>query len=238
MICLLAYLAYRRREKMLLTAVIPFLCLVAPSAIRRTIGALQDFKTRSKWAERYSGFLAPFITFTFIPFLLVIALSIFVPLIERRTFLIYVPFVLALISAGAMKLLRRRAWAGPVLVVLIALHAGSVSYFQSFPTDTRDYRGLALRIAPGIEENDLLFVYNKNWITTPIFYYLDWKKNHFVAESFSAEVRRSAPKRVWVLLLGPQGETRPMRQALNEFRLQSQFSARRARALLYVRNGR
>ncbi len=235
LICFLASLAHRRRQMMLMTALIPILCLIAPSVIRRSLAVVRKLQTSAKWMMRFPGGSSPFIALAFLPVFLTLLISIFVPLMERRTFLIYVPYILALLSAGAVSLFRSSVWMAAIIAVLIAIHAGSVAFFHFFPSDTRNYKGLALQILPELREDDLLFVYRKNWVTTPIFYYIDWKKNHFVADGYLAAVRRTEAKRAWVLLLGPQGETVPMRSALKGFRLQREFSALRARALLYVR---
>ena len=197
-------------------------------------------------AQHAPGLRGPFFYLAFLPAVLTIAISFWLPLLTTRTYLMLVPYQLALIAAGAASLMRR-PWPGvAVALLLVGAHLASVVHFWSFPTELIDYKDLAAKVGPRSQPSDLLFVNKQSYLVTPLFYYLDARDYRFVAEDYDEAVELNPEARVWVFEWPRVQVTRPrwtrennaMRAALEGFRVVERVQTRRATATLYARRQR
>jgi hypothetical protein len=231
----MAMLASKRQYLMMVAGFIPLLALLVPSALSRVSSLRRTvvFKRMNVFAEGQSLLFV----LAFVPALLVVGVSFAFPLLASRLLLLFTPFLLILIASGVRNYCRKLASGIPVCVLLLVLSVSSMAYFKSTPSDSRDYQELAQKIMANIEEPDLIFVPRKSWTTTPIFYHMTEATSRFVAEGLQAAVDRNPNSRVWLVLFGEQQPTEQMRAALSGFTAEQTISARRGRALLFVRNG-
>jgi hypothetical protein len=98
-----------------------------------------------------------------------------------------------------------------------------------------DYQNLAQKIIAHSKENDLIFVHERSWITTPIFYYLKKKQGQLVAGNFQDAVTHHPDSRIWLIQCGGLPPTDEMQAALTGLHRQDRVESRRSVALLYVR---
>src|SRR5262249_46687273 len=146
-----------------------------------------------------------------------------------------------IVLAGGWPSLRRRDRRWVVLALLLAgVHGASVRYFKTEPV-LRDYKALAARWVPHIEETDLIFVHGRghpyDWAVAPIYYYMNARRYHYVGKSFAEAVRNSPRSRVWVLSLQHAPAEREALEALAGRRLRQRIEATGMFAELYVADG-
>lgn len=165
-------------------------------------------------------------------FVISFKLSILAP----RAFLVFVPFLLILIAAGAVNTFRQNSrWAyAPAL--LLTVFAASVPYTSQLPGSPRDYKAIAAAIADDIRPDDLVFVRNRHWADTPLFYYLN--DVQFVVSDHAEALTKNPDARVWLITWpneyrGPERDAR--HEALAGYTRRAQHTALRASAELFVR---
>jgi hypothetical protein len=169
----------------------------------------------------------------------VVALSLFVPFLDQKYFLLFTPFLSIVIAAGmvrAVKAVRgRQRWlVGATLAAwLVAAHAASLRFYGGIDA-VIDYRGLASQLRSLLEEQDRIMVY-KHYAMTPIFYYLPALSAHYVGRDYEAAVREAPQERFWVISLQDASLPDPagIREAVAGCTLTQTLVARRIRAELY-----
>jgi uncharacterized membrane protein len=170
------------------------------------------------------------------PIFIMAATAQIMPLFAARTALLFTPYLLILVAGGVAMLIRgHKHWL--VLVPALALvHSASVVYNQDAKFEHHtDYKGLAEQLIPLIQPADLVFI-QRDFMISPIFYYLPATQYHFVASEYAQAVQQSPQARVWVLLPWDQPEPDAMASALNGFENRTTVSALHIKAVLYARS--
>ena len=89
------------------------------------------------------------------------------------------------------------ALAGMGLVVgAVSAHVASVNhYMEHRPKSPRDYKAPRRALEPRLQESDMILVRGNHWTTTPIFYYLNANRYHFVGKDYADQIpkRPNAP---------------------------------------------
>lgn len=168
---------------------------------------------------------------------LVLTLGLFVPFLVSRGMLILVPLLLLVLGAGLAELLRRSRPAGVLaLAGLAVLGITSVLYFRAKP-GPNDHRGLADAMTPRLLDDDRIFVPNRDWVTTPIYYHLPDRFDQLVAEGYAEATTHPDVDRVWVLRYSDIPTPPEMLDALASFRATDSVASLRSVAVLYERGG-
>ncbi|MEQ1899039.1 MAG: glycosyltransferase family 39 protein [Vicinamibacterales bacterium] len=219
--------AWREVSAAAVTPIFPLLTLLG-------YAGLTVLRVPHTWPKQ--GFVAGLSPLPFLgamTLLLTYAISVVQPAAVSRGLLIAVPPLLLTIAGGCIALLRIRRSAG-VAVLIFAGSAGaySLEWYRDYLID-RDYRGLAERLVPSLQEGDRLFVRNRDWLTTPFFYHLPDEHGRLIAKDYQKAIGRV--QRVWVINFDRQTTTPEMSAALGEFSEGETLFASRARATLYFR---
>jgi uncharacterized membrane protein len=171
-----------------------------------------------------------------VPIGMVAVVSIFIPLLASRGVMLFTPYLTIVLANGLYILAHRtRLWIF-IVVVLTVLYPLSIGYYKHGHHESpNDYKTLATQWIPRINDSDLIFI-QKHWVTTPIFYYLQWEHFSYIGENYFEELRNHPNVRVWVLTfpglpISPEEET-----ALKDYHIQDTIEALRIGAVLYVRN--
>jgi len=239
-------LALRRQYVVLLAAILPFLAL----AVVPGIGILRSALERSV-SVRTRAFVNAFLrvrggvslpaALALLPAVAVLLLSFWTSMLAPRALLMFAPFLLIVIAAGVANLSRRRLWAVFFAAALIASHVASIGHFRNYPTESRDYAGLAREMALHFEPGDIVFVLPGGWVTTPLFYHIQGLSPIYIADDYARAVIDKPLARVWVLSFGsPQPgayetTSEEMFDALTTFKPHTEVQALRSRAVLYTR---
>ena len=182
----LGELALRRQGRILALSLVVLVALVIP----RLGAVVQRWRGDSDVLGQGGGLalvaflaLAPF-TFLWL------ASVLWQPVLGVRLVLLFIPFLLLLVAVGLSTLIHRHpvGWAA-VAMTLGLLAVGAVLY-HPVPKARRDYRGFAAELLSGMAEGDLIWVPNRSWETTPLYYYLDlpresytrWNKGRWLAD--------------------------------------------------------
>lgn len=226
----LAAIAHGRNLPMAAVAVFPLLALAIPGAVviaARLVGALGPL-------ARIDPMLLLFLLTGLVAPLAVYAISFKVALAADRAFLVFLPSLLLLCAAGLSVLLQRRLTAVIAGAAVAGFFAWGLVYNARRPQSGNDYKGLAAQMQAAMQPGDLVLVRRRDWITTPLLYYLPDAR--LVAEDWSAAA--TAADRVWIIVWGQQGqEIRPpsIAAAVAGRTPAESVTARRGRAELYLR---
>jgi hypothetical protein len=152
-------------------------------------------------------------------------LSLFFPMFLSRGVLLYTPYLMLVLSKGLLALVRRtRLWI-VVAAILAVIHPLSIVHYRhSNHEHPTDYKSLAERWMPMIEDNDLIFV-QRHWATTPMFYYLARDRYFLVGANYAEEINRHPDSRVWVLSLEGIPMSSQMEKALQEYAQEKKLEA-------------
>ncbi len=141
-----------------------------------------------------------------------------------------------------MNLSRRRSLAVVLGAILIGIHLASILHFRSYPTEARDYGDLGRKMALHFEPGDMVFVVNRSWVSTPLYYYIDSLNPRYVADDYADALSDVPSARVWLLFFESprwgayETTTEEMRQALAGYVPSVDVQALRSRAILYVKD--
>lgn len=155
-------------------------------------------------------------------------------LFAPRGVLLYAPYSLLVLAKGLVALAHRtRLWVF-FAAILVLIHPLSVLHYKSghheYPTD---YKALAEKWGPEIENSDLVFVRRHDPITTPIFYYLKADRYRFVGSNYAEEIDKHPDSRVWFLYAPGHPLTPEMEEALAGYYVEDTIDAFRIQAVLY-----
>lgn len=136
--------------------------------------------------------------FSFVAPLLLFAASFKMSVLAPRAFTVFLPYQILLATGGIMWIWRRWPLAGlvPLLAILFAF-VSSVPYSWKDRGSPRDYQAIYEAIAPQVRADDLVFLRNRNWEDTPLFYYL--KIGKFVVSDWQEALEADPEARVWLI---------------------------------------
>jgi hypothetical protein len=237
-------LALRRQGLMAPTVAVPLLALGLPILARRVRTVLAGRRRAPalrSFALRLSRPTSLVILLACLPTLALVVASFHLSVLNSRAFLMFVPFLLIVAAAGAWRLGRAPLVRVPLLISLVMVHAASVVHWRDYPSEARDYAGLAERMNARMLPGDLLFVVPRAYYVTPLFFYLADRGYTYVTRDFDRAVGTDAAARVWIVYFasdkyGPfTTTTEEMTGALAGFRLEDEVESLRSRAQLFVR---
>ena len=225
----LAMIAHRRNGVMLALSVLPLLSLALPFAMAVV----------ARWLRNLPGVTvlnpASFFLFSLavLPPIAFYIMASKVSMLAPRAFLIFIPYLLILIAASICILPKPTR---PILTALLAgLFAYSIHFASLKPPSPNDYKTLAQLMAREMMPGDLIFVRNRNWVDTPLFYYLPNKR--YVAENYSAALSQMPDRRIWLVwwpFNGKPALADARTNALRNYRLEKSLHATRAQADLFL----
>ena len=155
-------------------------------------------------------------------------------LFASRGALAYTPYLFLVTSQGLVAATRKsRLWIVLAALLLVAFSFSVPYYRRSHHEHPTDYQALAEKWIPEIEDSDLIFV-QRHWLTTPVFYYLDAERYHFVGAYYPATVRAHPESRVWVVQFESLPMSPAMEKALEGYAPVSVIDARGISAVLYT----
>ena len=181
----LSIMAWRRQVTIAVTALVPILALFAlPAAYHVRSRLLSSFR-RCSFSQPFASYsVLFFLMLSVLPAALLVLVSLFKTMMIARGFLQFVPFLLVIQAAGVEFISRKRLLAVPLLVMLVAISLHSIDYYRKVP-DPNNYRGLAHQMIDRMQAGDLIFVYPRDWATTPLFYYFQGQEKRIVAKDYS-----------------------------------------------------
>jgi 4-amino-4-deoxy-L-arabinose transferase-like glycosyltransferase len=251
----MSLLARHRGTLMILTVAVPLAALImpdklqafwnawicrgsiqreAPLADRPATGRPNGIRSWAACLQHIPGRLSPLLFLALIPSLLLSGISFVTSLAASRVFLMFTPYLLVLSAVGLAAWARRPLLVAPVGIALAVLVGMSVIYYREYPSSPRDYQELGQKLRPSIKDGDLIFVHNRSWRTTPIFYFLQGKHDQLVAADLCDAARRHPAARIWVVQFAGEPATPEMNAALSGYCLQRRVTAPRAAGLLYM----
>jgi hypothetical protein len=191
-------------------------------------------------ARPFLGRLDPFLgrnlstLLALLPAIAMLALWPITQIFAPRTALLYIPYLLLVVARGLVCLVQRdKRWLTLGLVVALAFGVSTMHFKQRLRHPT-DYSGLAQQWIGQIAPSDLIFV-KRHWVTTPIFYYLDFDRYHFVGYDYGEMTRAFPVARVWVLSFQGIPSSKAMDEALAGYARSARLEALRISAELYTR---
>jgi 4-amino-4-deoxy-L-arabinose transferase-like glycosyltransferase len=235
--------AHRRQAAMALTVAVPFLALAMPAAygaLRSALGARASASIPRRMKGWWADPASLLVVLALLPTLALLVVSFEFSALNERAFLMFTPYLLVVAAGGAFVLSTKAAFIVPLMFVLAGIHGASVLHWRQFPSEARDYAGLAARMADHMRPGDLVFVRPRSIVFTPLFYYLEDERPTYVFGDYDGAVARAAAPRVWLLYFESytwgafETTTDEMTRALEGFRLERDMEALRARAELYV----
>jgi 4-amino-4-deoxy-L-arabinose transferase-like glycosyltransferase len=189
--------------------------------------------------HRGSDSLSLAATLAVVPTVVVAAATTWTPLFAERQMILFVPFFLVVLARGTAWLANRRNRVAAVAVGTVlalglgAAHAASIRWYAGRVQSPHDYRGLAERWEPALQDGDLIFVID-HWCTTPIFYYVELHRHRFVARNWEEVAAKEPRARVWRLAFDGFPVPEEMQRALMGHRRIESLRAEGVTAELYV----
>lgn len=230
------YLAYPKAPgqivPILLTSMVPLAGVVFDFFISRRWDGLRP-SAEGKARLSALGNVRLGIMLAVLPVVSVAAITPMIPLLDRRTVLVYTPYWIILLATGLAALWKRGAlWKG-LLIVLLGFHLVSVLHYSTRPHHPNDYKGLAEQWIPAIQPDDLIFT-QRNFAVTPIFYYLDADSYHVFGSDYAQAIRNNPGARVWVLSFEDLPLPTDLTASLARYTPEMKYEALRSQATLYV----
>ncbi|MFG6527599.1 glycosyltransferase family 39 protein [Sulfitobacter sp. M23508] len=228
----LASIAHRRTEALAILSILPFLALFIPvlGAVWGILIPRLPSKTLHYPQERtlllwLLGVIAP---------LILLVASYTASILAPRAFLIFVPYLLILCAAGAIWLFRTSSLKLASVGLCVLVFTASVPYAARKPGTPNDYQGIAQAMLPKMRSDDLIFLRNRNWVDTPLLYYIN--KANFVVSEHTAALQTNPEARIW-LITWPHEEMPVIndarREALNGYERTLKIEKLRAHAELF-----
>lgn len=231
----LATLSWRRQVPMSLAAIVPFLALLAVPLAGKPLQGIQAFIRRLAGEQPFmTNGVALMFMCSLVPTLLLFLIALKRPLIMDRGFLLLTPYVIVLLALGLRQIAPRRLLFLPLAAALLAAHGYSIYFYRSMP-HANDYRATAQQIIANLEPGDIVFVHNKSWVTTPLFYHLQGHHDRLVATDYLQALQQHPDARVWLPLYSDQVPTAEMERALACLEKVDVYTAHRSRLVLFAR---
>ena len=228
----LASIAHRRNEALMAMSILPFLALLIPAlgavwgrfVPRLPSNTLHYPQERTLLLWLLSA-AAPLILF---------AASYLVSVLAPQAFLVFVPYLLILCAAGAVWLFQNIRLRLALTSLCVFVFAASIPYATRKPGAPNDYQGIAQALLSEIQTSDLIFLKNRDWVDTPLFYYIN--DANFVVSEYDMSLHTNPTSRVW-LITWPHAEsvviTDARRLALSDYEKTLKIEKLRARAELF-----
>ncbi len=169
-----------------------------------------------------------------VPVAVVFAISLVIPFVDTKYFLLFTPFLLVQIAEGLVAFVRgsrtARSAAVVATVLIAVLHWASWQVYRGVDSTPIDFRALAADLAPAIGPTDRVLVY-KHYAMTPVFYYLRLDASRYVGVDHAA-IRKAGASRFWLISLRDTGIEDPpgYAEATAGCQLAQTIAARRIRA--------
>jgi 4-amino-4-deoxy-L-arabinose transferase-like glycosyltransferase len=167
-----------------------------------------------------------------LPAAILLGVSLFTPLWAARTALIFTPYLMLILAVGLATLISANPRWAVLLLVLIVVFGISIGHFKQILHHPTDYKGLAEQWIPQIEDSDIIFV-QPNWVTTPIFYYLDADRYHVVGQEYLQVAQENPDSRIWVLSFEGMPMSTEEEDALRGYENTTRLDGLRISAALY-----
>ena len=238
----ISILALRRQWLLAFVALLPLAALFIMRGCDRSRAWMERYAAVSP--GRYLKLVDLPVALAFTPPFIIFMLSFWTSMLAPRAFLMFVPFLLMVLAVGVV-VLSRRWWSAVIVWMLLGLiYTAGITHYQDYPNEPRNYSELGKEMADHVKQGDMIFVVPNDWVTTPIFYYLDSLHPTYVAENYAAALADRPQARVWLLSFeserwGPYRTTnQKMHEALTGFVPAKELRALRSRAVLYVTQNR
>ncbi|NOE20664.1 hypothetical protein GS634_21250 [Ruegeria atlantica] len=228
----LGSIAHRRNEALMAMSVLPFLALLIPvlgsiwgSFVPRLPSNTLHYPQERTLLLWLIAVVSPLILF---------AASHKVSILAPRAFLLFVPYLLILCAAGAVWLFQRHRFRIALISLCVVVFAASIPYAAGKPGSPNDYQGIATAVRPEMKDGDLVFLRDRNWVDTPLFYYIN--DAQFIVADYGAALRRNPDARVWLLTWPDVGQSAindVRREALQNYELTLKLERLRASAELF-----
>lgn len=234
-VSVLGFSLVARHDRGLLIAVcaVPLAAALLPRLIvtitNYWIGSFQSF-SHSEYLRQGNVLAAVLAVF---PVGLIAFLSLFNSLLASRLFLVFTPYFLILIGAGMVNISRRRSLVSAAAVLTALFFVYGFEFYRNYPNEAVDYKSIASQLLENAEHGDTVFVHNRSWITSPVFYFLNDKNLKFVASDFSATTQNCGARRVWLINFEGQPPKKEMTEALANYRKILTQKSRNAESLLF-----
>ncbi|NOD49754.1 MULTISPECIES: glycosyltransferase family 39 protein [unclassified Ruegeria] len=228
----LASIAHRRTEALMAMSILPFLALLIP-VLGGLWGALIPRLPSNTLHYPQERTLLLWLLAVVAPLILFMA-SYAVSVLAPRAFLIFVPYLLILCAAGTIWLFRNTFLRLALTGLCVLIFFSSIPYALRKPSDAIDYQGIAQAMLTEMQPDDLVFLRNRDWADTPLFYYIN--EANFIVSNHEAALRNNPEARVW-LVTWPYEEmpviTDARREALSGYEKTLEFEKLRAHAELF-----
>jgi uncharacterized membrane protein len=180
-----------------------------------------------------SGTSGLVIMLAFVPFLLLLSVSLIKPIFNQRGMLLVTPYLFLVIGAGIVSIVRRwRLLATPAVLAFVWMIVLSQGTYSAMNVDPADYRMFAGRLTPEMRTGDMVFLVRR-YNVTPVLYYLDANRYHLVASDYGKACERNPESRVWALSLYDGEIPEPMLMALAGYRAVQRIEVPYAQAVLF-----
>lgn len=231
----LASIAFHRNMPLMVVATGPLLALTLPSlsvAFRSVASQMPAFEA---WSRRTNGQVLLIWMLALVAPLIIFVASSVMSLLAQRAFLVLVPYLLLLLAAPVALLQRSAAAKSAIIVALLIPFGLSIPYSWRMPGSPRDYKALAAGMSPMMQPDDLVFVRNRDWTDTPLFYYLPDAR--YVFSDYARALRDDPAARVWLVTWPSAYEpvvTDERRESLAAYSAERSVTALRASAELFL----
>ncbi|NOD65597.1 MULTISPECIES: glycosyltransferase family 39 protein [unclassified Ruegeria] len=191
----LATIAHRRTEALMILSVLPLMALLIPvlGAVWSTLMPRLPFGNRYVPQERtlllwFLAVVAPLILF---------AASYKVSILAPRAFLVFIPYLIILNAAGAIWLFRNSHLRAALISLCVAVFTASIPYAAKKPGSPNDYQAIAQAMLPEMQDGDLVFLRQRNWVDSPLFYYIS--DADFIVTDHETALQTHPEARVWLV---------------------------------------
>ncbi len=228
----LGSIAHRRTEALMAMSILPFLALLIP--VLGTIwGALVPRLPSDTLHYPQERTLLLWLIAVVSP-LILFAASYKVSILAPRAFLIFVPYLLILSAAGAVWLFRDDRLRLASIGLCVLVFAASIPYAAKKPGSPNNYHEIAQAMRPEMQSGDLVLLRDRNWVDTPLFYYINDAK--FIVSDYQEALQVNPGARVWLVTWPHKKEpviTDKRREALSGYKQTLTIEKMRASAELF-----
>ena len=230
----IALVSYLRNGWLAVLSLLPLVMLLAPWATGALRPTIARFSPRLERVLARGGTTTALIALlAIVPTLTLFLASYTLTLMAPRAYMLFVPYLVLLAASGAWLAGGRRPLVAAALVVVLGpMFVGSAVVLRRTPTSTRDYQGLARALTSSLEPGDRIFVHERYWAVTPIFFYLDHRQ--LIATAYNEALHMWPRPRVWVIAIPPGNPpSADVTRALSEYRIADRIEAEGIGAVLY-----
>ncbi|UUV08658.1 glycosyltransferase family 39 protein [Ruegeria sp. YS9] len=228
----LGSIAHRRSEALMAMSVLPFLALLIP-VLGTMWGAVVPRLPSNTLHYPQERTLLLWLVAVVSP-LILFAASYKVSILAPRAFLLFVPYLLILCAAGAVRVFQDHRFRLASIGLCVLVFAASIPYAAGKPGSPNDYQGIVKAMLPEMLPDDLVFLRDRDWIDTPLFYYIN--DAQFIVADHGEALRRNPDARVWLVTWPDVGQsvvTDVRREVLKDYKQILKIERLRASAELF-----